>query len=312
MRTPVYTCWRTLGERRHAPSMSLWHTLAAAGWSGWTPIPDTRLTTLLSAWSGWLEGDTRWVSGAALASGSGRVSRAVALAMRTPLGRGGSRKWTSEPGAGGGEHDLDSGVFAGVWERATLLEYGGWDERWTRNQDSEMAGRFLAQGERLVCLAQMSAEYTARGSLAGLWRQYLEYGEFREKTAVRHPHTMRRSHLLAPAVVISGAAAVATPRPVRRLARAGLALYATALGWAGARAIPEAESKPDALLVPAVLATMHIAHGTGALRGVLRHGPPLAALAGMLGLSRLAQTACARARSSLCALSPGLFAGPGN
>ena len=49
------------------------------------------------------------------------------------------------------------GVFAGVWERETLLEYGGWDEGWARNQDSEMAGRFLARGERLICLPQMAA-----------------------------------------------------------------------------------------------------------------------------------------------------------
>ena len=234
------------------------------------------------------QGDTRWVSGVTLATGSGRVSRAVALALRTPLGRGGSRKWAAEPGGSGAEHDLDSGVFGGVWERATLLEYGGWDEHWTRNQDSEMAGRFLARGERLVCLAEMAAQYTARSSLGALWRQYLGYGEFREKTAVRHPHTMRRSHLLAPAVVMSGVAAVAAPRPVRRLARVGLAAYLAALGWAGARAVPQAESKPDALLVPAVLATMHVAHGTGALRGMRRNGPPLAALARVLGLSRLA------------------------
>ena len=97
-------------------------------------------------------GDTRWVSGPQVATGDGPVSRAVALALRTPLGRGGSRKWGTSDGAVTEEYELDSGVFAGVWERDTLLEYGGWDEGWPRNQDSEMAGRFLARGERLICL----------------------------------------------------------------------------------------------------------------------------------------------------------------
>ena len=144
------------------------------------------------------QGDTRWVSGPPIATGNGPVSRAVALALRSPLGRGGSRKWASDRDSEAREYDLDSGVFAGVWARETLLAYGGWDERWARNQDSEMAGRFLERDERLVCLPAMASEYTPRNSVPSLWRQYLDYGDFREWTAVRHPHTMRRSHLLAP------------------------------------------------------------------------------------------------------------------
>src|ERR1019366_4637805 len=44
------------------------------------------------------QGGTRWVSGLAVAKGRGPVSRAVALALRGPLGRGGSRKWVAERG----------------------------------------------------------------------------------------------------------------------------------------------------------------------------------------------------------------------
>ena len=116
-------------------------------------------------------GGTRWVSGLALARGRGRVSRAVGLALRGPLGRGGSRKWVAQHGPGQ-EYELDSGVFAGVWERATLLEYGGWDEHWARNQDSEMAGRFLARGDQLILIPAMAAEYAPRDSLPSLARQY--------------------------------------------------------------------------------------------------------------------------------------------
>ena len=162
------------------------------------------------------QGDTRWVSGPPIATGNGPVSRAVALALRTSLGRGGSRKWASDRDSQAREYDLDSGVFAGVWARETLLAYGGWDERWARNQDSEMAGRFLERGERLVCLPEMASEYTPRNSVGSLWRQYLDYGDYREWTAVRHPDTMRRSHLLAPGLVVTTAAALAGPRPVRR------------------------------------------------------------------------------------------------
>jgi succinoglycan biosynthesis protein ExoA len=232
--------------------------------------------------------DTRWVSGPQVPAGDGPVSRAVALALRTPLGRGGSRKWGTTDGAAGEEYELDSGVFAGVWERATLLEYGGWDEGWPRNQDSEMAGRFLARGERLVCLPRMGAMYTPRNSVRRLWRQYREYGAYRVKTAARHPHTMRRSHLIAPSLVIALGAAAVAPRPMRRVARAGLCAYGVMLAGAAVRASGDAEHPADVALVPVVLAIMHLAHGAGAIEGAVRRGPPLAAMAGALGLGRLA------------------------
>ena len=234
-------------------------------------------------------GDSRWISGPPIATGDGPVSRAVALALNTPLGRGASRKWASEREASDREYELDSGVFAGVWERETVLEYGGWDERWARNQDSEMAGRFLARGEKLICVVAMGARYTPRDSIPSLWRQYLEYGEYRARTAARHPHTMRRSHLIAPALVATAGAALGAPRSLRRPARAGLGLYALALGAAGIAAAAASEHAADAALVPLVLAAMHFGHGVGMWRFSLRHGPPLAAIAQALGNDTLAQ-----------------------
>jgi succinoglycan biosynthesis protein ExoA len=237
-------------------------------------------------------GGTRWVSGPQVPTGQGPVSRAVALALRTRLGRGGSRKWQAHPsaagGGAGGEFELDSGVFAGVWERDTLLRYGGWDEGWARNQDAEMAGRFLAGGERLICLPRMAARYTPRESIRAVWRQYGGYGEYRVKTALRHPHTMRRSHLMPPGVVLTLGAAAAAPAPLRRTARAAVAAYGVALAAAGVRAASDAEHGTDAALVPVVLAAMHLGNGVGVLRGVVRNGLPAAALATALGFRRLA------------------------
>jgi glycosyltransferase involved in cell wall biosynthesis len=236
------------------------------------------------------QGGTRWVSGPQAPRGDGGVSRAVALALGSPLGRGGSRKW-GRPGADSrDEYELDAGVFAGVWARSTLLEYGGWDERWPRNSDSEMAGRFLTRGERLICLPKMAAEYVPRDSLTGLWRQYLDYGEFRIRTATRHPHTMRRSHLLAPAVVLDAALVLLGPGMTRRAARAGLGVYAGAVVLGGFQSLPRAQRRRDALLVPAVLCIMHFGHGVGAWRGAIRHGPPLAALVSLAGLDGLGRS----------------------
>jgi succinoglycan biosynthesis protein ExoA len=234
-------------------------------------------------------GGTRWVSGPPIPVGRGAVSRAVALALRTPLGRGGSRKWAAER-SNDHEYELDAGVFAGVWERSTVLEYGGWDERWVRNQDSEMAGRFQARGERLICLPGMAAHYQPRDSLLSLWRQYRQYGLFREMTAVRHPHTMRSSHLMPPALVATVAGAVAAPSaPARKLARRALGLYAAILATGGVHAARSTGDLRDAGLVPVVLAVMHLAHGTGAWIGAARHGAPLAGIATVLRLRGAAE-----------------------
>jgi GT2 family glycosyltransferase len=235
-------------------------------------------------------GDTRWVSGPQIATGHGHVSNAVALALETPLGRGTGRRWISAGARSGPERELDSGVFCGIWERATLIEYGGWDERWARNQDSELAGRFLARGERLICVPAMAAEYTPRDSLGSLWRQYLEYGEYRAKTARRHPDTLRRSHLLAPAVVAAAAGTLVGARPIRGAAKTALGVYAATIASAGARAALEEAPPREAVLVPVVLSVMHFGHGLGTWRGALRHGPPLAALARATGLGALAAT----------------------
>jgi hypothetical protein len=248
-------------------------------------------------------GGTRWVSGPPLPTGDNLVSRAVAVALSSHLGRGGSRKWGTGPADrdADAEYELDSGVFAGVWSRATLLEYSGWDERWPSNEDSELAARFLARNERLVCLPAMGAHYVPRGSLAALWRQYLSYGEYRAKTSARHPHTLRRSNLLPPAVVVTAALAVAAPRRVRAGARAGLAVYAAVLASAGVRSAPVA-APSEALLVPVVLLIMHVAHGAGFIRGAARHGVPVAALASIAHIRPLA----ARAPSSDPVFNPSL------
>jgi succinoglycan biosynthesis protein ExoA len=232
-------------------------------------------------------GDSPWISGPQRAHGHNPVSRAIELALESPLGRGGSKKWGGD-GAPGKEFDLDTGVFGGVWRRQTLLDYGGWDERWDKNEDSELAARFLRRGERLICLPSMSSDYAPRDTLRGLWRQYREYGRFRVLTARHHPASMRRSHLIAPALLLDVALTVA-PGRLGTLARLGCGVYVAALAASGLQTAKRTGRPADAVLVPAVLATMHGAHGVGELAGTAQYGPPWAALALAAGVGSVAQ-----------------------
>lgn len=250
-------------------------------------------------------GGTRWVSGPPVPRGHNCFSRAVALALSTSYGRGGSRKWGRLDERDRPEFELDSGVFGGVWERATLLSYGGWDERWPRNSDSEMAARFLERGERLICLPRMAAEYTPRDTPHSLWRQYTDYGRYRIRTARRHPASLRRSHVLPIGLVINDALALLGPRPLRQPARAAATVHLGALLVAGVRSLPEAERRVDSACVPVALAAMHFGFGVGAIRDIASHGVPWAALSRIVGIRRPAPS---RERAAEPTYAPSLSA----
>jgi succinoglycan biosynthesis protein ExoA len=211
-------------------------------------------------------GDVAWVAGPAVPRADGGFSGTVALALCSPLGRGPSRRLAAPGALGEGECDLDTGVFAGVWRRSVLTRYGGWDARWLRNQDSELAARFLADGHRIVSLPSMAAEYVPRRTLAAFLRQYHDYGRYRALTIVRHPLARRRSHAIAPALVGATAAMASSPRVLRTPARAALSAYATAVGVETARAVRMAPLR-DALGLPLAFAAMHLGWGVGMWRG---------------------------------------------
>lgn len=227
-------------------------------------------------------GDTEWVSGPAIPRPTGLVSRAVALALASPMGRGGSRKWSDDLAAAR-ERELDTGVFGGVWRRELLLAAGGWDERWPINQDSEMAARFLDDGAHLVCLPEMAGYYAPRDSLRSLARQYYRYGFFRARTFRRHPRSMRHSHLIAPSLAVTLLGAVLAPRAVRSRARLALSVYLAALLATSASGIRRSGQRREGAMLLGVLPVMHLGWGFGTLAGVVRFGPPFAALSGLLG-----------------------------
>ena len=214
-------------------------------------------------------GGVESVSGPAIAAGDGRWSRRVALALSTRLGTGGA-DWRHAAEA---EFEVESG-FAGLWRRETLEAHGGWDEEWVNDQDSELAARIRRAGGTIVCVPAMAAAYLPRDSLPALAEQYHRYGFYRVKTARRYPETLRRSHVLAPGLVLVAAAAVAGP--LRRPARAGLVTYAAAVAAESARS-----AGTDAPGVAAVFATMHVSWGVGFLRGCAVLGVPWRALSGL-------------------------------
>lgn len=219
-------------------------------------------------------GDVEWVSGPAVPYAIDRGSRLVALALDSPMGVGGSRKW--QVNGDGEEIDLDTGVFGGAWPRSRLEQLGGWDENWPINQDSELASRHFADGGRIVMLPSLAAHYVPRNSLRGLATQYFRYGRFRAQTACRHPDSLRTSHL---ALVAIAPTLVCAVLPVRRLrpARWAAALYVGVTVTGSVRAcVPRHVRALPAL--PFVFVTMHVGWSAGFLAGCRSFGIPARAM----------------------------------
>jgi succinoglycan biosynthesis protein ExoA len=225
------------------------------------------------------QGDVNWVSGPPIPHGVNPWSRQVGLALGTRMGMGGSGKWPAafQTGDREQERELDTGVFSGVWRRSVLQRLGGWDPKWPVNEDSELASRYLAAGERILCLWSMGAHYVPRSSPRSLARQYFHYGYYRVKTAIRHPASMRASHLAPPAMVAVLAAGALGGKHGRRLARLSLLSYGVAQAQVCLR-VARGGAREDAVMLPAVLTTMHLSFGAGYLTGCLRFGVPLAGL----------------------------------
>ena len=204
--------------------------------------------------------------------GTAFFERAVALAMRSPLGAGDARYRI-----GGAEGPVDT-VFPGVFRREALEAAGGWDETLPANEDYALNWRLRERGATVWFDPALAADYRPRGDVRSLARQYFRYGRWKAAMLARHPRSLRARQLAPPLLVaglaasgaLAAAAGLAPAPPVEALAVSAGAVpvvYAAVLLGASA-AIGLRSRRLEALLVPAVAAIMHLAWGGGFLAGL--------------------------------------------
>jgi succinoglycan biosynthesis protein ExoA len=203
------------------------------------------------------------VGGIMDARGVTPFERAVAAAMRSPLGVGSSRFHT------GGEAGPVDTVYLGVFRRAALDRVGGYDPGFTRSQDWELNHRIREAGGVVWFTPELRVTYRPRSTFRGLARQYLEYGRWRRTVSRTHSGTLNARYLAAPAMVLGTGAAtlLGFARPAAWVVPVG---YAAAV-VAGGAAITRGEPVRARLLAGPVLATMHWSWGWGFLTS--RPGP---------------------------------------
>ena len=196
------------------------------------------------------------VGGIMAASGVGAFERAVATAMRSPLGVGAARFHV------GGKPGPADTVYLGVFNKEALLAVGGYDERFTRAQDWELNFRLRQAGGTIWFDPELVVTYRPRPNLRALSKQYFEYGRWRRAVSRNHKGTINFRYLAPPVTVAITALSLILGATVNTFLflPAGLYLLGNLVGsFVIGRDIKEK------IMLPAILATMHFSWGIGFL-----------------------------------------------
>jgi succinoglycan biosynthesis protein ExoA len=135
------------------------------------------------------------VGGLMQAVGQNCVEQAIALAISSFFGSGGSKFHYAAT-----EQYVDT-VYLGAFRRSVFDKVGFFNERLVRNQDYELNYRIRAAGGKIFLSPAIKSSYYGRSTLGDLWRQYFQYGFWKLEMIQMHPRSVQPRHLAAPLFV---------------------------------------------------------------------------------------------------------------
>ena len=193
------------------------------------------------------------VGGVMAAVGTTPFERAVAGAMRSPLGVGASRFHT------GGEAGIVDTVYLGAFRREALVAIGGFDERFTRAQDWELNFRLRENGGVVYFDPRLHVTYRPRSTVKALAKQYFEYGRWRRVVSRRHSGTINYRYLAPPFALVGFTLSLIAGffLPILFIPAAIYLLFVLAAS------VRIASSIGEYFLLLTVIPTMHFAWGAG-------------------------------------------------
>jgi glycosyltransferase involved in cell wall biosynthesis len=194
-------------------------------------------------------------------------ARAIAAAMSSPFGVGGSAFRTVK-----GKTMLTDTIAFPAYTRAIVERAGTFDEELVRNQDDEYNYRLRKLGAKLLLAADVRARYYSRSTLGSLFRQYFQYGFWKVRVLQKHPRQMRWRQFVPPLFVVSllGAALFTLVTQTGWLALLFLLVsYLAAVGVATAWTARECGWR-CAWWLPPAFAALHVGYGLGFLLGLIK------------------------------------------
>lgn len=194
------------------------------------------------------------VGGVMAAVGTTAFERAVAGAMRSPLGVGASRFHT-----GGQAGEVDT-VYLGAFRREALVAIGGFDERFTRAQDWELNFRLRENGGVIYFDPRLHVTYRPRSTVRALAKQYFEYGRWRRVVSRRHSGTINYRYLAPPFTLLGFSASLVLGIVLSAVFFIPALVY---LLFVVLASLKISTSISEYLLLLLVIPTMHFAWGAG-------------------------------------------------
>jgi len=196
------------------------------------------------------------VGGMMAAVGVTQFEKAVARAMRSPLGVGASAFHT------GGKAGAADTVYLGAFRKSALQEVGGFDEKFTRAQDWELNFRLRSAGGLVYFDPRLQVEYRPRPRLRALAKQYFEYGRWRRAVSRRHSGTVNSRYLAPPTALLINLLSIFAGLLISPIFFIPVISYSLLI-VIGAFLIGKSWS--ERLRLPAILSTMHMSWGLGFL-----------------------------------------------
>lgn len=196
------------------------------------------------------------VGGIMAAQGETPFEKSVALAMRSPIGVGGSRFHT------GGEAGPTDTVYLGVFLKSAINAIGGFDPAFIRAQDWELNFRLRKNGGVVYFEPKLHVTYRPRSTVRALAKQYFEYGRWRREVMRTHPGTVNLRYLTPPLTLVITSIGLLFGlflSPIFLIAPIGYLLGVVISGFL------VGESVTTKFTLPVVLLTMHMSWGLGFL-----------------------------------------------
>ena len=196
------------------------------------------------------------VGGIMAAEGKTNFEKAVATAMRSPLGVGAARFHT-----GGSAGPADT-VYLGTFLKSALVAVGGYDERFTRAQDWELNFRLRAAGGIVWFDPSLLVTYRPRPNLRALAKQYFQYGTWRRVVTRSHKGSVNYRYLAPPVAVVLNLISLVLGVTLNSIFLVPILCYLLLIVFG---AIWIGKSLLEKLMLPAILITMHMVWGAGFL-----------------------------------------------
>jgi succinoglycan biosynthesis protein ExoA len=201
------------------------------------------------------------VGGAARVRAKTFFQKALAAALESPLGVGGSKY--RDPSFEG----FVETIFPGAFRREVFAKIGLYDPHAITNEDAELNQRLVDSGGKIYLSRDIVVHYYPRESFKALARQYFKYGQGRARTLLKHGRFLSVRPAVPFFLVCGGAALLATSmvQPFTPFAfggyAAGTLAEAIRVGRkAGVAAIP---------VVWAIFPVLHVSHGVGFGAGLI-------------------------------------------